>query len=137
MIVQQDEDGEKRLVGYVVGRAGAELSQSRLRKTLEEKLPEYMVPGMIVILKEMPLTPNGKIRRAALPKYHYDAEARYVAPRTPLEKQLAQIWSELLHRDRPGVFDNFFARGGHSLMAMRLRALVHREFHYDLSLVSI
>lgn len=94
-----------------------------MRDFLAERLPEWMVPALYVPLAELPLTANGKIDRAALPDASgAAASARYVAPRTPVEEELAGIWSELLGLDRVGVHDNFFDLGGHSLLAVRMLA---------------
>ncbi|HEX7240219.1 MAG TPA: condensation domain-containing protein, partial [Longimicrobiaceae bacterium] len=117
VVVREDEPGEKRLVAYVVGEAGAE----ELSAYLRQSLPEYMVPGAFVALDHLPLTPNGKLDRKALPAPDFaPAEERYVAPRTPAEEVLAGIWAEVLKVERVGVHDNFFALGGHSLLAVTL-----------------
>jgi amino acid adenylation domain-containing protein len=105
----------------------------QLREWLTEKLPEFMVPAAFVVLDEMPLSPNGKVNRAALPapQQGRDESEAYVAPRTPLEEKLAEIWAEVLHLPKVGVRDNFFRLGGHSLLATqvvsRLRSWAHVE----------
>jgi amino acid adenylation domain-containing protein len=105
----------------------------QLREWVTAKLPEFMVPGAFVILDEMPLSPNGKVNRAALPapQHGRDESEAYVAPRTPLEEKLAAIWAEVLHLPKVGVRDNFFRLGGHSLLATqvvsRLRSWAHVE----------
>jgi len=103
----------------------------RLRTHLKETLPEYMVPSAFVVLDELPLTPNGKVDRNKLPvpgQTRAALETEYVAPRTPVEEQLAKIWSEVLRVERIGVHDNFFDLGGHSLMATQVVSRVKEQF---------
>jgi amino acid adenylation domain-containing protein len=107
----------------------------RLRKYLVEALPEYMVPSALVVLNELPLTPNGKVDRKALPAPERSgAEATYVAPRTPTEEALAEIFADVLGVKRVGVHDNFFDLGGHSLMAARLMARLRTASGIDVPL---
>src|SRR5215207_2311202 len=128
VVVAREEGGESRLVAYVVGEGGAELGVGELRAQLRERLPEYMVPSAFVSLGEMPLTPNGKVDRRALPEPDGQrggrGEADYVAPRTPTEELLAGIWSSVLRAERVGIEDNFFELGGHSLLATQLMSRV-------------
>jgi acyl carrier protein len=88
-------------------------------------LPDYMVPSAWVVLRQLPLTPNGKIDRRALPSPQTRAEdaGEYIAPRNQLERELAQIWAQVLQVDQIGIEDNFFEVGGHSLLAMQV--MVH------------
>ncbi|HEX2092427.1 MAG TPA: alpha/beta fold hydrolase, partial [Longimicrobiaceae bacterium] len=115
-----------RLVSYVVAEEGMDPSAAELRGWLAERLPSYLVPSVFVALDALPLTPSGKLDRRALPA---PASAReehvFVAPRDLLELQLAHVWEELLGTP-VGVRDDFFARGGHSLLALRLVAAVER-----------
>lgn len=127
--------GDKQLVAYLV--SNAEIMPDELRELLKSRLPDYMVPSVFVSLDKMPLTPSGKIDRRSLPALDRDmasGETPYIEPRTPVEQQLAQIWSEILGRDRIGVNDNFFALGGHSLLATRVVSRVKDTFHTPLSL---
>jgi len=118
--VREDVPGERRLVAYVVPE-GAPPGAAGLRAHLRESLPEYMVPGAFVVLDALPVTPNGKLDRGALPApENAQADARYLAPRTPVEEVLAGIWAEVLRRERVGVRDRFFELGGHSLLAIRV-----------------
>jgi acyl carrier protein len=125
------EDCGWRLAAYVVSEpSGEEAAAERLRGFVAESLPAYMVPGLFVFLAAMPRTSNGKVDRRALPRPETAAavlEERFVAPRSPLEELLAEVWSDLLRVERVGVHDDFFALGGHSLqitqMVSRLRDL--------------
>ncbi|MCF7848982.1 MAG: amino acid adenylation domain-containing protein, partial [Kiritimatiellales bacterium] len=119
----QGPDGNNQLAGYFQCLENSEVDISSLRNLLKESLPDYMVPLTFVELDEIPLTPNGKVNRKALPDPDASALAaseQFVAPRTPDERALAQIWKEVLNLDRVGVRDNFFELGGHSLLAIRL-----------------
>ncbi|WP_112267764.1 non-ribosomal peptide synthase/polyketide synthase [Lentzea terrae] len=109
-------DGE-RLVAYVVP---ATVEPSLVREHAEAMLPEYMVPAVIMVLDELPLSRNGKLDRRALPAPGRAAGERYVAPRTGLERAVAAIWARLLDMERVGVDDNFFELGGDSIMSIRL-----------------
>lgn len=134
---REDLPGEKRLVAYVVPDTAAAPTADDLRAFLADQLPDYMVPAAFVRLDTLPLTPNGKIDRAALPAP--DAantawESAYVAPRTPLEEQLAAIVAALLGLERVGVEDNFFLLGGHSLLGTQVIARVRDTFGVDLPL---
>ncbi|HEX5870945.1 MAG TPA: condensation domain-containing protein, partial [Longimicrobium sp.] len=125
VVVREDEPGERRLVGYVVGDADAEALRVHLRRTL----PEYMVPAAFVALEALPLTPNGKLDRAALPAPEVAApQDGYVAPRTPVEEVLAGIWEDVLRVERVGAEENFFALGGHSLLATVVLAGIEEVF---------
>jgi amino acid adenylation domain-containing protein/non-ribosomal peptide synthase protein (TIGR01720 family) len=131
VIVREDAPGDKRLVAYLAGEADAEA----LRAHLRQRLPEYMVPAAFVTMERLPLTPNGKLDRRALPAPEYaSAEERYVAPRTPLEEVLAEIWAEVLGAERVGAADDFFALGGHSLLAIRAVARIREVFGVELPL---
>ncbi|HEX8275370.1 MAG TPA: amino acid adenylation domain-containing protein, partial [Longimicrobiaceae bacterium] len=118
VVVREDAPGDKRLVAYVVGGVEAGV----LREHLLRELPEYMVPAAFVPLETIPLTPNGKLDRRALPAPEGDAYARgsYEAPLGEVEAALAGIWAEVLGVERVGRRDHFFALGGHSLLAIKL-----------------
>jgi amino acid adenylation domain-containing protein len=109
----------------------------RLRQYLAEALPEYMVPSAFVVLSELPLTPNGKVDRKALPapgRTRLAVDAEYVPPGTPVEKALTEIFANLLRVDRVGIFDDFFALGGHSLMATQVVSRVRQGLGVELEL---
>jgi amino acid adenylation domain-containing protein len=116
------------------------LTAGELRRFLQEKLPEYMVPAVFVLLEALPLMPNGKIDRRALPapdRSRPELEKAFVAPRDDLELQLAHIWEEVLGVRPVGVRDNFFELGGHSLLAVRLFALIEKRLGKKLPLTAV
>jgi amino acid adenylation domain-containing protein len=116
---------DARLVAHLVAGEGP-LVTDDLRKHLKERLPAYMVPANFLLMPALPLSPNGKVDRRALPAPPAERPAtarEYVAPRTPLEEFLASLWREVLGLDRVGALDNFFDLGGHSIGAA---LLVHR-----------
>ncbi len=136
VLAREDEPGEKRLVGYVVG--DREVSSKELREYLQERLPDYMVPGAILQLEAMPLTANGKIDRRALPKPEMSGAGReYVGPRTAVEEIVSGIWAEVLRVERVGITDNFFELGGHSLLATQVVSRVRKVFGVEVSLRSL
>ncbi|CCG87978.1 amino acid adenylation [Erwinia piriflorinigrans CFBP 5888] len=114
--------GEPQLVAYVVLRPHSQLNAADLRQTLNDSLPDYMVPAAWVMLESLPLSPNGKLarNRLPLPDEHAFIRAENAAPVTPAETIVASIWAELLDVEQPGRFDNFFDLGGHSLLAVRV-----------------
>jgi amino acid adenylation domain-containing protein len=115
-VVARPSGDDHELVAYVVPQGDAPADE--LRAFLAESLPPYMVPAKFVPLSALPLTASGKIDRRALPDpAEFELAAEYVAPRTPLEEELARIWADLLGVERVGVHDDFFALGGHSLLA--------------------
>jgi amino acid adenylation domain-containing protein len=131
------EDRDMRLVAYVVAHDSLALNPSELRDFVKRKLPEYMLPSAFVMMDMLPITPNGKLDRKALPApedSRPDLAALYVAPRTPTEEILAGIWAEVLGIERVGVEDNFFELGGHSLFAMQAVSRVRRALSIDLPL---
>jgi amino acid adenylation domain-containing protein len=140
VLAREDDPGNKRLVAYVVGKAAAQapsLTISELRSHLGRTLPEYMVPSAWVFLDALPLNPNGKIDRKALPApetTREDLGTEYVAPRTPTEELLAQIWAEVLKVERVGIHDNFFALGGHSLLATQVVSRIRQRLKSVVSL---
>lgn len=116
------------------------LSLVRVRSLLKEKLPEYMVPSAFVILDALPLTPNCKVDRKALPAPNLSesmSEAAFVAPRTAIESQLSEIWQQVLQVKQVGVDDNFFELGGHSLLTAQLLSLVREKFQVELPLSAL
>jgi amino acid adenylation domain-containing protein len=134
VVVHDDAGGEKRLVAFVVSDE-ARGHDDRLRSQLRGSLPEYMVPTLFVWLERLPLTPDGKVDRKALPAPDFTAVSlEDVATLNEVETVLAETWAQLLRGERVGVHDNFFARGGHSLLAMQLIARLRHRFSSEISL---
>jgi amino acid adenylation domain-containing protein len=133
----ENQAGEMRLVAYVLPKKGSVINANQLRRFLQDRLPEYMVPATFIGLDEFPLTPNGKVDRQALPEAEQgraSVEERFVAPRTPIEEVLAGIFSQLLNVERVGVQDNFFELGGHSLLATVVISRIDEAFNVTLPL---
>jgi amino acid adenylation domain-containing protein len=135
-VAREDIPGDQRLVAYLVAENPPADWVDQLRAQLRAALPEYMVPSAFVVLDKLPLTPNAKIDRKALPAPERSAsdEAAYVAPCTPTEEILAGIWAEVLKLERVGRDDNFFELGGHSLLAMQVAARVQRALAVEMRL---
>ena len=135
VVVLNEADGDKRLVAYVV----SEVEAHELREYLKARLPDYMVPSFFVALNDLPLLPNGKLNRRALPapESMVLAETKYVAPRTATEELLAGLWARVLRVNRVGINDNFFALGGHSLLATQVIARVRDAFRQEVALRSL
>ncbi|HWE39204.1 MAG TPA: amino acid adenylation domain-containing protein [Isosphaeraceae bacterium] len=136
VVARPDENGDTRLIAYVVGRGPARPDPAGLRAQLKGTLPAYMVPAAFVPLDALPLTPHGKVDRRALPEPVAGDRhaAAFVAPRTPTEEVVAGIWAGLLGLDRVGVRDDFFALGGHSLLATRVASRLRSAFGVELPL---
>ncbi|MFG3697370.1 amino acid adenylation domain-containing protein [Micromonospora sp. NPDC047620] len=133
VVVREDQAGEKRLVGYAVTAADPE----QLRAHLAERLPEYLVPAVVVPVDALPLTANGKLDRRALPAPVATGRAHRRRPRSPQEEILCGIFAELLDVADVGIDENFFDLGGHSLLAMRLLSRIRSVFRAELSIRAI
>nr|UXE44293.1 linear gramicidin synthase subunit D [uncultured bacterium] len=134
VVAREEPLGEKRLVAYLVPSNGA-MNTSELRAHLKETLPEYMVPSAFVMLQALPLSPNGKVDRKALPApegMRAELGSVYEAPRNETEEALAAIWSQLLRIERVGIHDNFFDLGGHSLLVTQLISRVRDRFGVEI-----
>jgi len=127
----REHQGEKRLVGYVVGAAGETIEPAALYRQLQHSLPDYMVPHLVV-LDQLPLTPNGKVDRKALPAVEVRSSNLYRAPTTPEEEILCSLFAEVLKVERVGLDDGFFELGGHSLLAMRLVGRIRAKLGIEL-----
>ncbi|MEH2377489.1 MAG: amino acid adenylation domain-containing protein [Nostoc sp.] len=137
VIVREDTPNENSLVGYIVAETGEDSLQviSQLRRFLKQQLPDFMVPTIFMALEAMPLTPNGKVDRKALPEpdaSRPELEANYVAPRTPIEQEIADIWRQVLNLKRVGIYDNFFELGGYSLLAIQVVSRVRQALQVEI-----
>jgi len=131
VVAREESPGDKRLVAYVVALPGSAHSTNELRDFLKHKLPDYMVPSAFMFLDALPLTPNGKVNRKALPvpnQSRPELEESYVAPRSPMEELLVNIWAEVLKVEKVGIHDNFFNLGGHSLLATQVVSRIRERF---------
>lgn len=140
VMARQDPSGSKHLVAFLVPNGQPVPTVPTLRRALVEALPDSMIPSAFVMLDAMPLTPNGKVDRQALsvPDHVQPAlERAYVAPRTPMEKVLTEIWAEVLGLQQVGVHDNFFELGGHSLLATQVLSRLRGACQVELSLRSL
>jgi amino acid adenylation domain-containing protein/non-ribosomal peptide synthase protein (TIGR01720 family) len=125
VVVREDNPGTRRLVAYVTGGEPRVPDADALRAFLKEKLPEHLVPAAIVTLPSLPLSPNGKVDRKALPApdaSHSEQTRPFVAPRDEVERKLAELWAQVLGRERVGVHDNFFELGGDSIVSIQVVA---------------
>ena len=137
VVAREDSPGDKRLAAYLVARGGSLPAWGELRRHLQTKLPEYMIPAAFVELPALPLLPNGKVNRRALPApdgQRPEQEQPFAAPRTPMEEALAGLWAEVLGIERVGVFDDFFSLGGHSLLATQMVAQLRPLFGVEVPL---
>ncbi|MEH2451573.1 MAG: amino acid adenylation domain-containing protein [Nostoc sp.] len=137
VIVREDTSNENHLVGYIVAETGQDSLQviSQLRRFLKQQLPDFMVPTIFMALEAMPLTPNGKVDRKALPEpdaSRPEMEANYVAPRTPIEQQIVDIWMQVLNVKRVGIYDNFFELGGYSLVGIQVVSRVRQALQVEI-----
>lgn len=138
VLVREDEPGDKRVVAYVVGngRAGEQIGD--LRDALRQRLPDYMLPSAFIALDKIPLTPNWKVDRAALPMpVSVCSEHHHVAPGNELEMKLAEIWQEVLRHEKVGVDDNFFDLGGNSLLLTKVHGKFRPIYEGELRLVDL
>ncbi|MDT4968421.1 MAG: hypothetical protein QOJ64_3158 [Acidobacteriota bacterium] len=137
VLAREDAPGEKRLVAYIVGGEFDAPTSSELRSYMRERVPDYMVPTAFIVLEQMPLTPNGKIDRRALPApelTRYEYHSGLVPPRTPVEAALTDIFGAVLGLASVGVNENFFDLGGHSLLATQIMSRIRENLQIELPL---
>jgi len=137
VLAREDSPGDRRLVAYAVAAPGSAPTMNELRSFLKQKLPEYMVPSAFVFLNEIPLTPNGKLDRKALPEPDQsrpELDEGSAAPRTPVEEILSTIWAGILKLGKVDIHDNFFQLGGHSLLATQVISRINDVFATDVQL---
>lgn len=121
----------------MVPQVGSELDTSSLREALGQRLPDYMVPGVVVRLEALPLNVNGKVDRKALPEPDLASGSQFEPPQGRVEEVLAEIWSEVLSVERVGRHDNFFELGGHSLLAVQMVARVQADMQVELKISEV
>lgn len=140
VLAREDVPGDKRLVAYLVFKNGNAPGSDELRRSLQEQLPEFMIPSAFVILDAFPLSPSGKVDRKALPAPQIirpELEISYVMPQNELERSIAAIWQEVLNLEKVGVNDNFFDLGGHSLLVSKTHVRLQEVIGRELSLVEL
>ncbi|MGA9117874.1 MAG: amino acid adenylation domain-containing protein [Bacteroidota bacterium] len=140
VVSREDSIGERRLVAYLVVRPGEEIDEDEVRRFLQRSLPSYMLPTACVMLERIPLSAGGKIDRGALPIPQWEerrCRQEYVAPRSQVEEELAEILARVLGVSRVGIYDNFFDLGGHSLLATQYIAVVRDRFHVEVPIRSV
>jgi amino acid adenylation domain-containing protein len=143
VIAREDNPGVKQLAAYVVPVAELDASEaedfiSGLRSYLQLQLPEYMIPTGFTLLRELPLTANGKLDSKTLPEITSRSSAKvFKAPETEVEQTIARMWQELLRVSEPGINDNFFELGGSSILAVQLQGQLNRVFGLDLQVADI
>jgi amino acid adenylation domain-containing protein len=135
-VVARGDTEDRRLVAYLVPEGSAPDLRA-LRESLRSRLPEYMIPAAFVVLDALPLTPNRKVDRKALPEPEREEPREAMAPWTPVEELLAAVWSEVLGAERIGPEDDFFALGGHSLRVTQVLARVREAFGVELPVRSL
>jgi amino acid adenylation domain-containing protein len=140
VVASEDGAGDKRLVAYIVARTSPFPTIIELRNFLAKELPEYMLPAAFVRLDALPIGPNGKVDRSALPApdlHNALRDETFVEPGTPTEQRIATMVAKLLGLERVGINDNFFLLGGNSLMGTQVIARVRNSFDVDLTLLSL
>ncbi len=140
VVAREDQPEDKRLIAYVVRSRKNGFGTEDLREHLRQMLPEYMIPSGFVFLEAMPLTANGKIDRKALPAPGQDpagGTVDYAAPQTATQKAVAEMFAEVLRREKVGLHDNFFELGGHSLLAVQLFHKIQERFEASFPLATL
>jgi amino acid adenylation domain-containing protein len=140
VIAREDRAGDKRLVAYIVPESQLEIPERELRTYIQSRLPDYMLPSVLVMMAALPLTANGKVDRRALPlpkSERQESAQLLMAPRDELELQLTNIWKRVLDVESIGIRDNFFELGGHSLIAVKLFNEIERVWGRNLPLATL
>jgi aryl carrier-like protein len=137
---ETDDDAFRALTNVPFGQSHEDRWTATLRTALQAKLPAHMIPSTFVVLDQMPLTPNSKVDRRALPQPDRRRPAlpqTFVTARSPIEKVIAAVWQELLGVEKVGVDDNFFDLGGHSLLLVQLHRLLTARLGVDVSVMDL
>jgi len=135
VLARDDRFGDKHLVAYLVPAGMPHPSISSLRQAVGERFPEHMVPSRYMIIDELPITKDGKLDRLALPapdKLRHDLDTEFVAPHTPTDKPLAEIWREVLNIEQIGIHDDFLELGGDSIMAWQIVSRIRKAFNVEI-----
>lgn len=135
---QTDNAGNTSVAAFLVEKEPFEISE--LRNFLRAKLPQYMIPNIFKKIEQLPLSPNGKINRNALPKIvveREDLKNPYIAPVGKIEKTIAGIWTDILEIEKVGVNDNFFDLGGHSFLIIRVHELLQKNLNKKFQLLHL
>jgi amino acid adenylation domain-containing protein len=143
VVPREDRQGNKYLCAFIViaswAAAGSELSAAEIIEHLGQRLPDHMIPAHFVEVREIPLTPNGKVDRKKLSKMQGSiaSDTRYAPPRNEIEKRLAEIWKNELGLEKVGIYDNYFNVGGDSIKSIRLVHIINHAFHKELKIVDL
>jgi acyl carrier protein len=138
VVAHAEENGSKQLVAYFVPASGAAPSPADLRTFLSGKLPQYLIPARFISLAAFPLSPNGKVDRAALPApVVANGGAAVEAPSTQLEQTLVELWQRILRVERVGLDDNFFDLGGDSLMIVAVHSNLQKVFEAEIPVTDL
>jgi amino acid adenylation domain-containing protein/non-ribosomal peptide synthase protein (TIGR01720 family) len=132
VVIAQEHQGNARLVAYIATKDEGEIDTEQIQMSLLQVLPNYMVPALVIVLKTLPITPNGKVDRKALPEPEFVSGSQYQEPEGEVEVILANIWTEVLEVEKVGRHDNFFELGGHSLTAMQVSAMLNKRCGYEM-----
>lgn len=136
-----DENTDKeRLIAYVVCEKKFKESTEEIKQHMRQYVPNYMIPQKMIPIENLPLTPNGKVDRKALPNpnhEHFHSDREIVKPRKGIERDISEVWKEVLPEKDIGIYDNFFDLGGHSLLLVRVRSQLMKRFHRDISMVDM
>lgn len=136
VIAQEGRHG-LRLLAYVVPHRGTQLSASLLKTALAAALPDYMIPSQFIFLEALPLNPNGKLDRKALPFPEQFDQPDYVPPVNTMEQTIAEIWAETLEIPQVGLHNNFFDLGGHSLLLIKIKQKLETRFNRQIAIVDL
>lgn len=134
VVLAKENSTGQHLVAYV---GGEKLSEHSLKQTLSQHLPDYMVPSVITVLTQLPVTPNGKIDRQNLPEPQWSSHQHYQAPITTVAQKVTNIWAQVLDIDRVGMNDNFFDLGGHSLLLGQMQQRLVTAFNVKLTMMDL
>ncbi len=139
VLAKKDKSGENILIGYYVRSMEDTFSIEELQTSMLRKLPDYMIPTIFIEVKELPLSPNGKIDRKLLPEPNFtiiNDTWSIVEPNNEIQRKLVEIWKKVLQIDRVGIENNFFSVGGHSFLVMTLIAAIEKELHVKVKLTT-